>query len=130
MTVEQRMEKMSQEIAADKAARLEAWRERRKASPVYQHRQRVAELSKGHYFENGEKRTLSVRWVDSFSYETRYGMRVNHALETDCGKIVRYTTEFRLSGKYFPEGIFEISATIKHAEYKGRKETRLVRAKW
>jgi hypothetical protein len=80
------------------------------------------------YFNDGEKVTIRIRQTGQFGFESQYGWTSIRVYETDDGKCVKYvgaspielpdTTNFHM-----------IKATIKHKEFRGNKETHLLRIK-
>lgn len=84
-------------------------------------------LIKGHFEEDGKRCKMMVKRINSFSFETQYGM---------C-YVVEYVDSdnrvFKYKGANPPtissDDFDEIQATIKHSEYKGQNETLIQRIK-
>lgn len=89
-------------------------------------RKQIQEQS-GLHFDNGQKVELRIKLVDSFSFSGSYGQTWVETYLTACGKIVKY-----MGGKpadISKDSFTKVSATVKHANYRGEDETRLTRIK-
>lgn len=88
----------------------------------------LSDSQNNHYYKDGEKVTLKVKLLKHFSYETQYGMvYINVFLDEQ-------SRQFKYKGSTPPyienkNELIELSGTVKHSEYNGVKETRLMRIK-
>lgn len=98
------------------------------ASPFFVQREeaRKKQAEQTYLFNEGEKVTLSIKEVSRFGFETQYGYTFVRVYETDDGKTVKYVGS---SPKDLKDGFNAITATIKHKEFRGNKETHLLRIK-
>lgn len=79
-----------------------------------------------YYFIDGEKVTLKVKEVKAFGFETQFGYTSVRIYETEDGKTVKYVGASPVA---IGDGYKEIKATVKHKEFRGNKETHLLRIK-
>lgn len=88
----------------------------------------VASLENGHLFEDGAKVELEIKRIPklSFSFNGSFGRTYIETYETKCGKIVKYMGSSPLD---IEENFTKVQATIKHSEYNGVDETKLIRIK-
>lgn len=90
--------------------------------------QRVANLESGHFYNHKDKVELELKVLDAFSFASVYGGCHVRIYESIDGRIFKY-----LGGSPTYEikdnGFCKVSATIKHSEYRGEKETKLIRIK-
>ncbi len=77
-------------------------------------------------FNDGEKVSLSIKEVGRFGFQSTYGYTSIRVYETSEGKTVKYMGSNPID---LPDGFTTIKATIKHKEYRGNKETHLLRMK-
>lgn len=88
---------------------------------------KLASAVSGHHFNEGDRLDLNIIKVSSFSFEGTYGTTFIVSYKSDGGLLLKYmgSTPPNISNSEFTS----VKATIKHAEYKGVKETRLQRIK-
>ncbi len=85
-----------------------------------------AEIS-GHFFTDGERVSLKIKRVGGFSFEGSYGTTFIEKYMTEDGRMVKYMGSSR--PEISEQEFVEVKATIKHSEYKGILETKLLRIK-
>lgn len=90
-------------------------------------REKKAAQARPHYFTDGERLTLSVKLTGRFGFHTVYGFTTVCLLETSEGLPVKYMGAN--PPNFNEDGFTQVTATIKHTEYKGAKETHLQRIK-
>lgn len=89
-------------------------------------RDRKAAMS-GHFFTNGQRVTMEIAQIGAFSFETGFGTTFVREYETTDGKLVKYMGANPLD---LEDGeVITVTATIKHDNYKGLNETKLLRIK-
>lgn len=90
--------------------------------------QRVANLERGHFFNHKDKVTLELKELEAFSFSGDYGGCYVRIYESIDGRIFKYlggSPTNAINGNSF----CRVSATIKHSEYRGEQETKLLRIK-
>lgn len=87
--------------------------------------ERLANLARGHHFENKDRVELEIREVGSGGFDGHYGYTYIVTYESKCGKIFKYMGKSPI--QLSPEGFTKVKATIKHDSYKDRDETKLQR---
>ena len=85
-------------------------------------------LEKGHHFNDGEKVELSIKSLKdrSFAFNAYYGTTFVNYYASKCGKLLKYmgSTPPDIKDEYV-----SVMATIKHDNYEGENETKLMRIK-
>jgi len=89
---------------------------------------RRANLKTGHFYEAGQKVELELSLLDRFSFESVYGWCSVRVYESKDGCIFKYMGN-RPTLELDSDGFHKVVATIKHSEYKGIKETKIIRIK-
>jgi len=85
-------------------------------------------LVSGHHFENGEKVELNLTVGNMFSFSGRYGTTNVYEFYTHDKKIVKYMGSNGFGVEVGDK--LTVKATIKHSEYQGVNETKLLRIKF
>lgn len=80
----------------------------------------------GHFFTQGERITIEVKFVGEFFFESHFGRTYVEKYETRDGKLVKYMGASPLDIKA-EDGFVTVKGTVDHSEYKGTKETKLKR---
>lgn len=84
-------------------------------------------LKAGHHYSAGEKVELKLTVRKAFSFSGQYGVTYVYEFYTSKKEIVKYMGskcfEFEVGDK------ISVEATIKHSDYQGEKETKLLRIK-
>jgi len=89
----------------------------------------IDSLEKGHLFENGEKIELELKRIPSksFSFDGSFGRTYIETYISKCGKLLKYMGGSPVSIK--EDEFTKVKSTVKHSEYNGVKETKLIRIK-
>jgi hypothetical protein len=98
-----------------------------KQAEIFENKKRIKSLS-GHFFNDGEKVTLKVKFESSFCYDTQFGTCFIEMFVTEDGKLVKYKGN---NPPYLEDkdSWYQIKGTVEHGEYNGIMETRLKRIK-
>lgn len=87
----------------------------------------ISRAEKGLFFNDGEKVTLKVKQIHSFSFQTQFGTSYVVLYIDSENRIFKYVGA---SPKTFnTDDYVEIKATIKHSSYNDNEETKLLRIK-
>lgn len=83
-------------------------------------------LEHGLHFKDGERLDLSIKKLESFSFDSAFGSTYVITYASECGRLFKYMggTPPDIDTEYV-----KVKATIKHSEYKGLPETKLQRIK-
>lgn len=94
---------------------------------VDQENARKRALAVEYLFQDGEKVELSIKEIEQFFFDTQYGRSYVRVYITENGDCFKYVgkSPLMLSNELFTK----VRATIKHKEYRGLKETHLLRMK-
>ena len=90
--------------------------------------QRVANLERGYFYNHKDRVELELKLLDAFSFSGDYGGCYVRIYESIDGRIFKYlggSPTNAINGNSF----CRVSATIKHSEYRGEQETKLLRIK-
>lgn len=77
-----------------------------------------------YFFTDGQKVELSIKQVGATGFTGTYGYTFIRIYETEDGKTVKYTGSSPID---LVDGFNKVKATIKHKEFRGNKETHLLR---
>ena len=81
----------------------------------------------GYFFTDGQKIKLSIKEIERFGFDSAYGFTTIVKYMTSCGKMVKYMGAN--PPQILSDDFVNITATIKHSDYKGNAETKLLRIK-
>jgi hypothetical protein len=89
---------------------------------------RIEAMAAGHHFTEGARVQMRVKFVKEFGYDTQFGYVSIMTLISDDGKVVYYkgTTPPQFADR---GAFYLVKGTVKHSEYKGKKQTLLQRLK-
>tara|TARA_Y100000310_G_C20623396_1_gene784542 strand:+ start:307 stop:1089 length:783 start_codon:yes stop_codon:yes gene_type:complete len=91
-------------------------------------KEHIDNLKAGHHFNDGDKVELEIKELDRFGFDGYYGWTAIVEYESKDGKLFKYMGGSPKRSDDFEE-FTKVTATVKHSDYKGENETKLLRIK-